>query len=567
VSTPTGPGPGTGALGGGPPPAPPHRGGATAVTPGLSGVGFSGPDPLRPGDPPTIGPYRLLGRLGAGGMGTVYLALREPGTRTGAPTGTRAADAVALKVVRPEYADDPVYRGRFRREAQAAERVRGPGVAEVLDADADAPLPYLVTRYVPGPSLRAHVAAAGPLRDAALDAFAVGVARALTVVHAAGVVHRDLKPANVLLGPAGPCLVDFGIARPADAATSFTGTGEIIGSMGWMAPEVLRQERSGPPADVFGWGAVVAYAATGRRPFGDGPEAAVAHRVLAGPPPDLRGLPPRLAGAVAAALQPEPAARPSAAALADALSMGLPVRAPGVDATRRMGVDPTRVAPRRPAPPPRRGRRRRGGLLLGVLAAAALVAAVARQPGNGAGADGTPAQAKPRTAARPTPTRTARPAPRPTATRATPATEPATEPATAGPGTVLAAALQPARENGVQFRVTALTCGLRTVGSGVLAYDLPAGKRGCTADVVVRNLGRGTHVLPWQYLHGPGGEGYASNALLAPALGHPPLEGRTLTAGGVLHGSLVWELPPGVTPVDVEVHSDLLTLGVRRRVH
>ncbi|HYJ75978.1 MAG TPA: serine/threonine-protein kinase, partial [Kineosporiaceae bacterium] len=259
---------------------------------------------LGPSDPTWIARYRLLRRLGAGGMGLVYLGE--------APDGT----PVAVKVIRPEYADDTVYRRRFHQEAQAAARVRDPGVARVLDHDTAGPSPFLVTEYVPGPSLRDRVHDGGPLAGAELDAFARGVARGLAGIHAAGVVHRDLKPQNVILSPAGPRIVDFGIARALDAVTRWTTTGEIVGSVGWMAPEVLRQQPVTAASDVFSWGATVAYAATGRRPFGDGPDIGVAHRVLAGPPPDLAGVPPWLAPLVVAALAPDPRARPSAAALA-----------------------------------------------------------------------------------------------------------------------------------------------------------------------------------------------------------------------------------------------------------
>ena len=356
------------------------------------------------------------------------------------PEGQHGAVKVAIKVIRPEYADDPVFRGRFRRETQAAELVRGPGVAAVLDADADAPLPYLVMEYVPGPSLRDHVQASGPLREAALDAFAAGVARALTVIHGAGVVHRDLKPANVLLAPGGPCVVDFGIARPSDAATAFTTTGEVVGSIGWMAPEVLRQQPAGPPADVFGWGALVAYAGTGRRPFGEGPDAAVAHRVLAGPPPDVAGLPPRLAAAVGAALQPDPAARPRAVDLAEALTRGLPLRPVVPDPTRAFTVpDPTRAA----APPPRaqlpagppapRRRRRRVLLAGGAVAAAAL--AVAAAPRH----DPSTALTAPRTTVPPAKAKaTTKPSPEPSpkpSTRPTPRPSPTAQPTPTAAGT------------------------------------------------------------------------------------------------------------------------------------
>jgi eukaryotic-like serine/threonine-protein kinase len=498
-----------------------------------------------------VGDYRVRRRLGAGGMGLVYLA--------------EAADGglVAVKVIRPEYAEDPLYRSRFRREAEAAARVRDSGVARVLacsmgDTTAG-DLAYLVTEYVPGPSLRDRVAAAGPLRGAELDAFAAALARALAAVHAAGVVHRDLKPANVILSPAGPRLVDFGIARSEDSTTRYTTTGEIVGSMGWIAPEVLRQLPARPAADVFAWGAVVTFAGTGRRPFGDGPEIAVAHRILAGPPPDLTGLPAHLRPLVAEALAADPQRRPRAAAVAARLaSLGGSAPAWPQPTSAVPQLDPTRRAP---APDP--GRRGRLGPRVvltsagGVLAVTALLVAPAghsRTPSGGAAPTAGAAPPAKGSAAGSTPARTSR-SPRPAASTAG---------AQRGPGVLVAAVVPAVQDGDVVFRITDLRCGLARVGQGAGAQDEPDGVRACTGLVTVRNVGGVPHLLLPQTLHGSDGRGYGSNGFLTPRLGRRPLELHVLRPREALRSALVWELPAGVRPVDVEVHGDVLSLGTRR---
>jgi eukaryotic-like serine/threonine-protein kinase len=215
----------------------------------------------QPGDPKRLGPYELLGRLGQGGMGVVYLGRERRG-------GHRAA----VKAIRPELAGDPAFAARFRREVEAARRVDSPRVARVLGADPAGPRPWLATEYVDGPTLAGAVAAGGPLTGGRLAAFAAGVAEALDAIHAAGVVHRDLKPGNVLLPGGSPPevkVIDFGIAWAADA--TMTRSGLRFGTPSWMAPEQLRDQPAGAPADVFAWGLLVAFAATGRHPFGGGP--------------------------------------------------------------------------------------------------------------------------------------------------------------------------------------------------------------------------------------------------------------------------------------------------------
>ncbi|MFD6587355.1 protein kinase [Streptomyces anulatus] len=232
--------------------------------------------PLAAGDPARIGPYPLLGRLGAGGMGRVYLA-RSAGGRT-----------VAVKVVHEEHIANGEFRARFRREIEAARRVGGRYTAPVLDADADAESPWVATGYVPGPSLEQAVREHGPLPAESVHALAEGLLRALRGIHAAGIVHRDLKPSNVLLTVDGPRVIDFGIARALQVSVEslLTSTGMVIGSPGFMAPEQILGEETGPGADVFSLGCVLMYAATGRLPFGAGVsnQHAVMFRIVQSPP-------------------------------------------------------------------------------------------------------------------------------------------------------------------------------------------------------------------------------------------------------------------------------------------
>ena len=256
--------------------------------------------PLLPADPRRLGPYAVLVRLGGGGMGIVYLA-ETPSDRL-----------VAIKVIRAELTDDPVFLARFRQEVHAASRVAGFCTARVLDADLEAERPWFVTEYVDGPTLHQAVTQDGPLADARLSTFAIGVAEALDAIHEAGVVHRDLKPSNVLLARSAPKVIDFGIARARNAA-SLTQTGKLIGTVNWLAPEQLRHNAS-PLSDVFAWGGLVAFAATGRTPFGSGPPEAIVHRILH-EPPDLGGLAGDLRGVVESAMCKQPDERPSARAL------------------------------------------------------------------------------------------------------------------------------------------------------------------------------------------------------------------------------------------------------------
>ncbi|MFJ8432140.1 protein kinase [Kitasatospora sp. NPDC094019] len=252
---------------------------------------------LGPTDPRQAGPYVLAGRLGAGGMGAVYLG-RAVGGRT-----------VAVKVVRPELAGDGSFRARFRQEVAAARRVSGAFTAPVVDADTEAGMPWMATAFVPGVSLQRAVSAHGPLPEGTLRTLVAGLAEALGEIHRAELIHRDLKPGNVLLALDGPHVIDFGISRAADG-TGLTTTGSVIGSAPYMSPEQALGEPLTPASDVFSLGATVAHAALGRPLFGEGVAAAVLFRVV-NTEPDLGGLPDGLRHLVAACLAKDPAHRPA----------------------------------------------------------------------------------------------------------------------------------------------------------------------------------------------------------------------------------------------------------------
>ncbi|MFI1680011.1 protein kinase [Streptomyces sp. NPDC020607] len=352
--------------------------------------------PLLPGDPRLLGGHRIVRRLGAGGMGQVYLG-RSPGGRL-----------VAVKTVHAHLAADPHYRERFRREATAARAVTGAHTAAVLDADPDSPVPWLATAFLPGVTLRRAVAAGVPWGAAAVRSLGACLAEALASIHAAGIVHRDLKPSNVLLTADGPRVIDFGIARAA-GDPGLTQAGSMIGTPGFMAPEQIAGEGDvGPAADVFALGAVLAFAATGEQPFGSGPVAVLLYRATHEEPhladvPETAGL----RALVAACLHKDPRQRPSVArvlALASAPDAPLwwreePLRSliageeregaarngDGVP-TERLRHPSTEAAPTRtPTPFPRTGRHRtltrRALLTTGGAGLAGLAAwAVARAP-------------------------------------------------------------------------------------------------------------------------------------------------------------------------------------------
>ena len=253
---------------------------------------------LQPGDPHLIGPYRLRGRLGAGGMGQVFLGLSAGGR------------LVAVKVIRAELVSDPEFRARFRREIAVARTVNGLFTAPVIDADLDGPVPWLATAYVAGPSLADAVSGHGPLPPGSVLALAAGLAEGLSAIHAAGVVHRDLKPTNVLLADDGPRVIDFGISRAVEAS-ALTHTGLVVGSPGFMSPEQAEGREVGPPSDIFSLGAVLAYAATGEGPFGTGSTPALVYRVVHRPA-NLDHLPAEVRPLVERCLAKDPGQRPTA---------------------------------------------------------------------------------------------------------------------------------------------------------------------------------------------------------------------------------------------------------------
>ncbi|MFD7863968.1 serine/threonine-protein kinase [Streptomyces sp. NPDC059783] len=265
--------------------------------------------PLEAGDPLGIGAYRLLGRLGAGGMGRVYLG-RSAGGRT-----------VAVKVVHPHFALDEQFRARFRREVDAARRIGGQWTAPVLDADPDAPVPWVAHGYVAGPPLSSAVTDHGPLPEQAVRTLGAGLAEALAAVHGQGLIHRDVKPSNVLLALDGPRLIDFGIARAIDATVSLTSTGVSVGSPGYMSPEQIRGQEISGEADIFSLGAVLAYAATGSAPFLGDSSAVLLYKVVH-EEPELGELEGELREVIAACLAKDPAHRPTPAELARRLMPG-----------------------------------------------------------------------------------------------------------------------------------------------------------------------------------------------------------------------------------------------------
>jgi serine/threonine protein kinase len=261
--------------------------------------------PLRPDDPTRIGHYRLTARLGSGGMGVVYLGV----SWDGAP--------VAVKVLRRELAGDQEFRHRFGREVAALVRVKGVCTVRVIEADSQSSTPFVVTEYAPGPSLSEYIDKHGSVDPEMLFGLATGLAEALTTIHAAGIMHRDLKPSNIILTDAGPKVIDFGIARRQDTR-GVTKTGMMIGSLGFMAPEQI-SGRPGPEADVFAWGVTVAYAATGRSPFGAGNSHSILYRVMYGDP-DIASVPDSLLPLVEASLAKDPQSRPTAQQLLDRLT-------------------------------------------------------------------------------------------------------------------------------------------------------------------------------------------------------------------------------------------------------
>jgi serine/threonine protein kinase len=368
---------------------------------------------LAPGDPERIGPYRLVGRLGRGGMGHVYLGLSAGGR------------PVAVKVIRADLAADPEFRVRFAREVAAVRQVSGLFTALVLDADVESALPWLATAYVAGPSLAEAVTGDGPMAARPALALAAGLAESLSAIHAAGVVHCDLKPSNVLLSPDGPRVIDFGISRAA-GTVSAAGVGWVTGSPGFMSPEQALGGEIGPPSDIFSLGAVLSFATTGRGPFGRGSRPEVAYRLVYGRP-DLGEIPVGLRRLVERCLAKDPVQRPTADEVLEAANDGQP--APGWLPGPALGA----LAEPQARPSGRRWWRplTAAGVTSGLLAASVAVS-FALSP---AGSHPTATRLAPRAAASPTLT---------TAPPAVPGTRPAAAPRVSSPARGPRAAVNPA---------------------------------------------------------------------------------------------------------------------------
>jgi len=401
--------------------------------------------PLLQTDPSQVGRYRLVARLGAGGMGVVYLGASQDGQQ------------VAVKVLRPELADNPEFRARFGREVTMLTRVQGVCTVRVIQADTKGPKPFLVTEFADGPSLSEYINARGPLDARMLYGLATGLAEALTAIHAAGIVHRDLKPSNVLLTAGGPKVIDFGIAQALDT-TSLTRTGITLGSAGFMAPEQI-MGKAWTPADIFTWGVTVAYAASGQAPFGTGPPDAIMYRIVHAAP-DISAVPPRLRPLVEAALAKEPRDRPTAPQLLSELTHTAAQPSVGsgnpTQTILAQTWHPSEPGPAGPptgsAPPARPRSSRRGKILLPVVLSLAFVLAAAgtavglalaggsagsHAPGGASTTQTLPAQI--------TPANTTSPTTAPPTSPAAAATNPATtSPATTNPATTRPATTSPA---------------------------------------------------------------------------------------------------------------------------
>jgi cold shock CspA family protein/predicted Ser/Thr protein kinase len=260
-------------------------------------------EPLAPGDPRVIGRYTLNRRLGEGAMGAVYLA-----------HDSKNGSSVALKMVRTEFARDASFRRRFKKEVVNARTVQDFCTAAVLDADVDHELPYLVTEFIDGPTLAEQVDEKGPLPESQVHALAIGMATALVAIHGAGIVHHDLKPSNVMLSQFGPKVIDFGIARSLDSTTVITQNMSRLGTPAYMSPEQIETGNTSFSSDIFSWGGVVLFAATGREPFGQGPPMSIMFRIIERDP-DMDVLPSRLKDIVRDAMGKVPNTRPTAHAL------------------------------------------------------------------------------------------------------------------------------------------------------------------------------------------------------------------------------------------------------------
>ncbi|GGQ16248.1 serine/threonine protein kinase [Streptomyces pseudogriseolus] len=364
--------------------------------------------PLRKDDPKSVGGYRLLDRLGAGGMGAVYRGR------------SRSGREVAVKVVHAQYAENPVFRTRFRQEIAAVRKVSGVFTAPVVDADPDAERPWMATQYVPGPSLAARIRDEGPLNRTELRRLALGLVEALRDIHRAGVVHRDLKPANVLMADDGPRVIDFGISRAAENHNTLTETGQMIGTPPFMSPEQLTDARSvGPASDVFSLGALIVFAATGRGPFDADSPYLTAYQVVHDAPA-LDDVPDALRPVLARCLAKDPKERPEPGPLAAEFMAALPESGDGEPSTVRLRAGELALVRTRPTGTPdsgfgpgassasepparRRGRARRLWAVSGTAVALALglTAYLLSGPGDDGRPKGTNAAAPSRWAAPP----------------------------------------------------------------------------------------------------------------------------------------------------------------------
>jgi predicted Ser/Thr protein kinase len=545
--------------------------------------------PLQPGDPAQVGRYVLSGRLGAGGMGTVYLARAAGG-----------GPLVAVKVVHPELAVDPEFRARFADEVAAARRVAPFCTARVVDADTSARSPYLVTEFVDGVPLSEAVDEGRPLDESTLHGVALGVAAALSAVHAAGVVHRDLKPGNVLLSLSGPRVIDFGIAQALDVTRQHTQAGMLVGTPGWMAPEQFRGGSVGPPADVFSWGSLVAYAATGQNPWAAAtsgpslPPAEQAHRILHGTP-TLDGLTGPLLRLVESALVKDPVRRPTARQLVDAL-LGGPA---GGDPTRAAATALRRTWTALPLPPAGRP----GGSGAGPAGRPGAAPPAARGVPDGVGSPVT--RALP--ARRPDPTRVMPPAgagpadgagpPAPERRRPAPPPIPTVdvEPrprrrrwylrkrllvplgllaviallSSRGDSTVPPSAGSqlntPVQDGNLQFVVTQVRCGVTEVGGGLVKRN-PKGQY-CLAQVRVKNVKDDARTLyePFQKLIDSAGDKHSADVSMRLVFRDQTLWDK-VEPGRQVSGTMVFDIPLGVRAESLELHDGIASGGVAVRL-
>ncbi|WP_433472426.1 serine/threonine-protein kinase [Spirillospora sp. CA-142024] len=505
-------------------------------------------EPLRPGDPEVIGAYELVGRLGEGGMGAVYLGRDDGG------------QYAAIKVIREELAADEGFRARFRDEVRNAQRVASFCTAKVLDHGEEVGRPYLVTEYVDGTPLDDYIETGGALPDGTLHGVAVGVAAALTAIHAAGLIHRDLKPPNVMLSVSGPRVIDFGIARTTDAASGHTQAGFVVGTPGWMAPEQVLLGEVSTAADVFAWGCLVAFAGTGRHPHGTGTVMTMVARAENGDH-DLTGLAEPLRALVERALNPDPASRPEAQELLLALVGGAAPAAaspsaaqavvdaeltrnwqaealppPWIPPSPPQGVrTPTRVyepapMPPRPMPPPHPApwtqppatpqappRRRRGRGCMGCLIAFAVVAGLAVVAGVAGYRYFTPNDGQ---------------------------------------------LNQPARDGQFTFVASSVSCGVTV--RGLRPYT---GNKLCRVKITVTNTGTKNRTLSGdqQKLFDDGETSHEARAMLKGGIADArnTSQATMLTPGARFSGQLIFEIPATAQPVSVVFHDAALSKGVR----